>query len=834
MPRLAKILERGIAHHQAGRRQEAERIYRQVLARDPGSADALHLLGLLAKEAGDHQGAFNLIRKAVELEPGSALLHNNLGSVLESLERLDEAIQAYEQALRLQPDYAEAELNMGNALVHKGQPQAALEHYERALDRRPDLAEAHNNLGVALRALGRTQQAAACYREAIRLTPDYVDAHVNLAALLFAQEEMGEAERSFREALRLRPELVNMRSALAVVLIRQERFAEAEALCRENLAYKPGDAETLNHLGIALQVRERHAEAIDSYRQALAAHPDFAQAYQNLGTCLIRVNRLDEAAECCRAALRIQPHYAEAHNTLGHALSQYGRLEDAVVSFRQALALKPVYVEALNNLGAALMELDRLSEATAACRAAIAADPRFFRAYINLGTALHKEGYLEDAVTALRQALAVRPDFAAAHSNLLFCLCYDQAWQPEMVLEEHRAWAAIHTPACPAPPRTGRALRRIGYVSPDFRQHPVGIFIEPVVRAHDRARFEIHLFSNVGRPDAATRRFQALANGWHDIRGLADEEAAQLVRLQEIDILVDLTGHASENRLPLFGRRPAPLQVTYCGYPCTTGMQAIQYRLTDQWADPPGLTERLHTETLVRLPHGFLCYVPPAEAPEVGPLPARVTGHVTFGSFNALPKVRPATVAAWAEVLRQVPGSRMILKAAGLTDPEPRGRILELFAGQGIQEPRLELVAAVPSFAHHLGLYNRIDLALDTFPYHGTTTTCEALWMGVPVVVLAGATHLSRVGVSLVGRVGLAHLAADSEAAYIDRAVALASDLERLASLRAGLRRRMAASPLTDPVRFTRELEEAYRRMWEEQEGAVEAACSTKGETQWD
>jgi predicted O-linked N-acetylglucosamine transferase (SPINDLY family) len=816
VPRVDKRLERGLRHHQAGDRQAAERIYRQVLARDPENADALHLLGLLAKEAGDRQGAFNLIRQAVELEPGAALLHNNLGSVLESLERLDEAIQSYGEALRIDPGYAEAELNMGNALLRQGRLEEAIRYYERALDRRPNLAEARNNLGVALRALGRTQQAAECYREAIRLKPDYVDGHVNLGALLFAQGDTAEAERSFREALRLRPQLVDIRGALTVVLIHQERFAEAEALCRENLVYRPGDPEALSHLGITLQMQQRHAEAIDSYRQALAAHPDFAQAHQNLATCLIHQHRLEEAVECCRTALCFDPRYAEAHNTLGHALATMGRLDEAIACYRQALALKPVYAEALNNLAAALLELGHLGQAISACHEALAADPRFYRAFSDLGMALYKEGYLEDAVAALRQALALRPGYASAHSNLLFCLNYDEIWQPEAVLKEHRAWAAIHAPACPAPPRPGRALRRIGYLSPDFREHPVGVFIEPVVRAHDRTAFEVHLFSNVGRPDAATRRFQAMADGWHDIRGLSDEEAAELIRREEIDILVDLAGHSAENRLPLFARRPAPVQVTYCGYPNTTGMEAIQYRLTDEWADPPGLTEHLHTEKLVRLPHGFLCYVPPASAPEVGPLPARTAGHVTFGSFNALPKVRPATVAAWAEVLRQVPGSRLILKAAGLTDPEPRGRILELFARHGIEEFRLELAAAVPSHARHLGLYNRIDLALDTFPYHGTTTTCEALWMGVPVVVLAGATHVARVGVSLLGRVGLADLIADSAAAYVERACALAGDLDRLGELRAGLRRGMAESSLTDAARFTRDLEDAYRRMWEE------------------
>lgn len=809
-------MERGLRYHQAGDRRAAERMYRQALARDPENANALHLLGLLANEAGDNQAACRLIRKALELEPNAALLHNNLGSVLESLERLDEAVQSYQQALRLEPDYAEAELNMGNARLRQGRLEEALHYYQRALARRPDLAEARNNLGVALRALGRAQQAADCFREAVRLKPDYVDGHVNLAALLFAQGETAEAEQSFREALRLGPQRVDIRGALVLLLIRQERFPEAETLSRENLRYKPGDAETCNHLGIALQMQQRYAEAADAYRLALGERPDFAPAWQNLGTCLIEQHRCADACECARAALRIQPHYAEAHNTLGHALARMGCLEDAIVSYRQALALKPSYAEALSNLAGALLELGRLGEAVNACREALAADPRFFRAHSNLGAALYQQGCVEEAVAAFRQALVLRPDFASAHSNLLFCLNYDDVWRPDAVLAEHLAWAARHAPARPAPPRPHRALRRIGYISPDFREHSVAYFVEPVLRAHDRGALEIHLFSNVGRPDAATQRFRALADRWHDIRGLTDEETAELIRREEIDILVDLAGHSAENRLLVFARRPAPVQVTWCGYPNTTGLEAMDYRLTDRWADPPGLTERLHTERLVRIPRGFLCYVPPPGAPEVGDPPARESGRVTFGSFNALPKMRPAVVAAWAEILHRVPGSRLLLKSKGLGDPEARRRVRDLFARHEIGEPRLELVTSWPVHTRHLELYNSIDIALDTFPYHGATTTCEAMWMGVPVVVLAGATHVARVGVSLLERLGLALLIADSAPAYVERACALAGELDRLAQLRAGLRRRMAESPLGDAAGFARELEGAYRRMWEE------------------
>ncbi len=816
MPRAGKLIERGLRHHRAGDREEAERHYRAALARDPENADALHLLGLLAKEAGDHKGACALIGKAIERQPDAAILHNNLGSVLESLERLDEAIRSYERALRLQPDYAEAELNMGNALLRKGRLQEAADHYGRAVARRPDLAEARNNLGVALRALGRAQQAAECFREAVRLKPDYVDAHINLGALLFVQGDSAGAEQSLRDALRLRPELLDIRRALAVALIRQERFAEAEALCRENLSRKPNDAEALNFLGIALQMQDCYAEAVQAYRQALEARPEYAEAYHNLGTCHLGRNRLEEAAECCRAALRIHPRYAEAHNTLGHALALSGRTEDAIASYRLALVLKPAYAEALNNLGGALIESGRLEQAVRACRDAIAADPKFFRAFSNLGTALYQQGRVEEAVDAFREALALRPDFASAHSNLLFCLNYDEAWTPAAVFQEHRGWASLHGRAAARPSAVGLAPRRIGYVSPDFRDHSCAYFIEPVLRAHDRNAFEIHLFSETGRPDAVTERFRALGHRWHDIRGLPDAEVAELARLEKIDILVDLAGHTAQNRLGVFIRRPAPVAVTWIGYPNTTGLEAIDYRLTDAWCDPPGATEHLHTETLIRLPRGFSCYQPPAGAPEVGELPALRTGRVTFGSFNALPKVRPAVVGVWAEILKRVAGSRLMLKSRALGDPEARRRMLSMFAERGIGEERVELAGAPAPHAIHMELYNRIDIALDTFPYHGATTTCEALWMGVPVVVRAGETHVSRVGVSLLERIGLGGLVSESEAGYIKLAADLAGDLAGLAELRAGLRGRMANSSITDAAAFTRDLESAYRRMWEE------------------
>jgi pseudouridine synthase len=302
-------------------------------------------------------------------------------------------------------------------------------------------------------------------------------------------------------------------------------------------------------------------------------------------------------------------------------------------------------------------------------------------------------------------------------------------------------------------------------------------------------------------------------------RKLSDDEVAELVRGEQIDILVDLAGHSAQNRLSVFARRPAPVAATWIGYPNTTGLEAIDYRITDPWCDPPGTTEHLHSERLIRLPHGFSCYQPPSGAPAVAELPAARAGYVTFGSFNALPKIRPAVIAAWSGILRKVPGSKLILKSRALGDADTRRRLTAMFAARGVDEPRIELAGALPSHSHHLELYNRIDIALDTFPYHGTTTTCEALWMGLPVIVRAGETHVSRVGVSLLERIGLGELAADSEAEYIEHAVTLAGNPGRLAELRAGMRERMANSPVANAGAFTRDLEDAYRRMWEEQGG---------------
>ena len=400
-------------------------------------------------------------------------------------------------------------------------------------------------------------------------------------------------------------------------------------------------------------------------------------------------------------------------------------------------------------------------------------------------------------------------------------MLYNPRYEAQTIFFEHLKFAnQFEGPLLPGitPHRNektpGRRLR-IGYVSPDFRRHSVAYFIEPVIAFHNREDFEIFCYSLAPVEDEVTDRIRGYANHWTSIVGMSDAMAAESIREDGIDILVDLSGHTSNNRILLFARKPSPVQVSWIGYPATTGLSTMDYKIVDGYTDPPGLTDPYYTEHLIRLPESFLCYLPDKESPEVKALPALKSGHITFGSFNNFTKETPEVLALWSEMLKRIPHSRLILKAKSFTDGGSRDYVMGIFAGHGIDPERIELLAYALSFPGHLGLYNRIDIALDPFPYNGTTTTCEALWMGVPVITLAGNTHASRVGMSLLSNIGLPEFVAKTSEEYLAITVNLADDLNRLRSLRESLRERMNKSALTDSKKFIAGIEALYRRIWE-------------------
>lgn len=588
----------------------------------------------------------------------------------------------------------------------------------------------------------------------------------------------------------------------------------AESLSAKALVRAPGDADSLVLHGRVLLDLGRIAGAIERLRAAVEANPDHAPTHFNLGLALERAGALDDAVVAYRAAIARQECYPEAWNNLGLVLERSGGVDEAVAAFETALRLKPEFHFAASNLAALLIDQGHLGAAIRVANAAIAQDSTNIETHINLGVALLEQGRHADAHAAFAAALARAPDNKDAGDNAVYLHHY-MSNDPAAVAAAHAAWGMRYASSFPPrkPYSSRRSARlRVGYVSPDFRRHSVSFFLEPLLTHHDRAAVEIFCYATGGSADAVTARLRRCADHWRDIAALSDDAAAQLIAEDHIDILVDLAGHTKGNRLGVFARRAAPVQVTALGYPGTTGLREIDFRLCDAVTDPIG-TEAFATERLVRLPHGLHCYQSPADAPAMTDLPAFKRGFITFGSFNKLGKVSDNAIALWALVLSAIPDACLFLKSRVLADEETRTFTAARFAAHGIAPERLEMTGWVPDDAGHLAAYHKIDIALDTFPYSGTTTTCEALWMGVPVLTMAGATHASRVSASLLHGVGLDAWFTEEPQAFLEQAQRAARDLAGLSKLRMTLRARMRASPLCDGAAYAAAVEAAYRSM---------------------
>jgi len=664
-----------------------------------------------------------------------------------------------------------------------------MEWIRQAIALDPNNPLAHYNLGEACGVAGRLDEAAAAFRRAAELKPDFAEAHNNLGAALAGQGRFEEAAAAFERTLELKPD-----------------FVEAQI-----------------NLGNALRERGRLDEAIAAFRRALQLRPLFPEGHNHLGNALSDRGRRDEAMAAYRRALELKPGYAEAHNNLGIALAEQWRSGEATAAYRRALELKPDYVEAHINLGAALKNQGQIDEAIAAFHRALQLNPDSPEACNNLGNALKDRGELDEAIAAYRRALQIKPDYAGAHDNLVHTLHYHPGYDRRAISEEHERWNRSRS--CGSEPLKHFALPhandpavarrlRIGYVSADFRDHPVGRYLLPLFQRHDRERFEIFCYSGTPRPDWLTERLRAPASAWRDTVGIPDARLAETIRADGVDILVDLALHTAGNRLPMFARQPAPVQVTWLGYPGSAGLPSIGYRLTDAHMDPPGSRDRgtaWSVEEPIRLPDCWCCYDPISEFPEINELPALSSKGVTFGSLNNFAKAHEGALAVWARALKAVKGSRLLMLCP---EGRARERLRAFFGARGIGAERVELVSFLPRW-EYLKLYQRIDIGLDPFPCNGMTTTCDALWMGSPVLTLPGETPVSRAGLSLLSSVGLGELVASSEEDYVRIAADLAGDLPRLAGLRATLRSRMQASPLMDAPQFARNVEAAYRSIWE-------------------
>ncbi|TAN45966.1 MAG: tetratricopeptide repeat protein [Nitrospirae bacterium] len=581
-----------------------------------------------------------------------------------------------------------------------------------------------------------------------------------------------------------------------------------------------GPAETALKRAFKLHKAGRFEDAVTAYGEALNLFPDSYEAHFNRGMALQSLGRLNEAVISYGRALSIMPDAAEAHYNLGIIYVEKGRMNAAEACFKRAVQSKADYIEAINNLANVQKEMGKLSQALENYSAVLRLSPDFAYAYNGMAGVLQETGDVETAIEYYAKALSIKEDYVIAHSNMLLALNYIDSKTPEEVFEEHLRFAAVHAGPLSKDilpyrcrPTEGRKLR-IAYISPDFRCHSVGFFIEPVLMNHNKESFDIYCYSDVAVPDDVTRRIEGYATAWVDICGMSDEEVSERIRSDSIDILVDLAGHTGYNRILVFARKPAPVQISWIGYPNTTGLKTMDYRIVDGYTDPEGMTDPYYTEELIRLRNGFLCYLPNSASGGVGPLPALDKGHITFGSFNKISKITPRAVALWASILKRVENSRLLLKARGLDEKDMKAKIAAMFAGHGVDGSRIVFMSRTPDTASHLEVYNTVDIALDSFPYNGTTTTCEALWMGVPVIVMKGHTHAALVGVSILSNIKLHRLIAANDEEYINIAVSLASDLNALAETRLGIRGLMKGSPLFDYMTFTREIENVYRGVW--------------------
>ena len=760
---IDQTIDQAVRHQAGGRLQEAEQLYRSVLAANPQHAEANH----------------------------------NLGVLLLELNRMQDALRHLKAALDAEPRDGQLWVSYIDALIHAGQFQEA----------RTVLA-AGRHRGLAGGAVDSLQQRLDL------LEPD------PLQGMMPFEWEAGTTVTAGGPA---EPSQDEREGVLA--LRRDGRHAEAEVLARTLTVRYPRDSWGWKALSATLRLQGSFNDALEAIRSAVQTTPDDAEAHYELGLVFDRLGRVGEAEASLRRALQLNPKFAEAHNELGLILERTYRAEEAETSYRRALALRPEWPGVLSNLAIAQKFQGKLDEAEANLRRAIELEPGNAGAQVNLAVILRDTNRLAEAEQSLRRAIDRFPLMTEARSDLLFSLNYSAGHSPQFCLEEARRYGEVVRGKVKAPYTTWQFARqprrlRVGIMSGDIHSHPVGFFLESVLGHMDLDQVELIGYPTNPRVDALTQRVQPYFAAWRQLAGYADEAAAREIHRDGIHILLELSGHTTNNRLPVLAWRPAPLQVSWLGYFATTGVREIDYFLADEVSVPAA--HRSHfTETIWYLPETRLCFTPPDVDMPVDPLPAMRVGNgaITFGSFQNLAKINDRTISLWARVIRAIPGSRLRIQNEQMSSPQLRLQLTERLAAAGVGAERVSLHGPTTR-PLYLAAYGEIDIVLDTEPYPGGTTTCEALWMGVPTLTIAGDRLISRQGASLMNAARLPEWVADDDDMFVAKAVAIAGDLDKLGALRAGLRERLRDTPLFDSRRFAANLVAALWQMWQQRQDA--------------
>lgn len=746
------LLDEGGKLEAEGAFDEALRRYDAAIALVPSMARAHFNRGNILLDRGANAEALAAYNVAAQLKPNSAGTHYNMGNALLRLGSLDLGICALERAVVIRPDFVEAHLALGIALMDKQLPAQAVASFNVVLNIRPDFVEALQKRGIAFQDLDEPFKAAADFQRALALDSGAADVHCNLGSTLIELNRIDEAIVCYIRALQINPEMVDVHY----------------------------------NLGLAYQHNGQFDKAIASYHLALGIMPDHVSALNNLGGIFVDLGRNENALQCFRHVCRLEPERPDAHLNLGIALSTMGQTDSAIESFRLALTIQPNHVDAMLRLGGALVDL----------------------------------GELQQALKLIRDGLALRPDYPLAHNLLLFVNNFIGDQTAEQAFDDAKSFGALaqrmarpfdHRVQCPD---LFKKLQ-IGLVSGDLCNHPVGYFIDGVLSALTTIsadQFEVSVYLTRPCNDTTTERIKRSCARWSVVAKQSDEALARQIREDGIDILIDLSGHTAHNRLPMFAWRPAPVQVSWLGYFATTGVPTIDYLIADNWTLLP-TQEQFFTEKIWRLPESRLCFTAPDVDVHVGPLPAESAGYITFGCFNNLSKMNDSVVELWSRILTALPDSRLFLKSKQLADVSARRLTVKRFAVHGVHEGRLILEAAQPR-DEFLKAYQRVDIALDPFPYTGGTTTAESLWMGVPVLTLAGESFLSRQGVGLLMNTGMNQWVAEDAGDYVAKAMLHTQDFSLLASLRTKLRQQVLSSPVYNSTTFASHLNMALREMW--------------------
>ena len=708
---------------------------------------------------------------------------------------------------------AEALESAAHYLQH-GRPDQAGLLLNHAIQDFPTDAGLRVALALAFARQGRRHEALPHLHEALRLNPQFPNAWENLGHLHRELGQAPEALSAYKRAAELQPDDPGALHRLASMLVETCQYSEAIDLFQRALKIRPDFYPALHNLALAFQRSGKLEESVATFQRAITLHPQLAELHNRLGSAWLESRRFDEAAAAFSRAIQLRPDLADAHFNLGFVFQHTERLDQAIASYRTALSINPQFKEALLNLGNSFKDSGRVDEAIACYRQCLAMGFDSFEVHANLGAALRTAGDLTAAIQSLHRASDLNPCSAAAQ-NLLYTIHLHPDYGPERIQEEHEKWNRT----CAAPlarfirphanDRSPDRRLKIGYVSPDFRRHPVGTLILPVLAHHDHTQVEVFCYSNVARPDPLTAQTRHHADQWRDCLSHSDEQLADLIGTDGIDILIDLALHTEDSRLLTFARKPAPVQATWLGYPSTTGLSAIDYRFSDPYLDPPEEDRAAFYSERTVLLDSFWCYDPALQIPLTDRPPVEQNGFITFGCLNNSAKITDITLSLWATVMRAVEGSRLLL----LVPPVARPRLLSTMQTLGVDSAHIH---CTDRFARdqYFEAYNRIDICLDTFPYTGHTTTLDAVWMGCPVVTLTGQTAVSRGSASILSNAGFPELIATSPRQLVQVTQNLASDRARLQSIRPALRRGLESSIVMDKAGFTRRLETVYRNLW--------------------